>query len=138
MKKAVFISFLILIVVSTSGCLAAIKGQKITIQKQTGDELNFEPFREVTKRKDVKEAISIVNNAEWDKLEKVRPQVADYEFQFPFKDDADDKIASYSLWVNAEKGFLEIVTDTDKSVQLSKPDSASLYRILIGEELNLK
>ncbi|MGN7410834.1 hypothetical protein [Sporosarcina sp. SAFN-010] len=138
MKKAIFISFLILIVVSTSGCLVAIKGQKITIQKQAGEEPNFEPFREVTKRKDVKDAIRIVKNAEWHKLEEERPHAADYQFQFPFKDDADDKIASYSLWINSEREFLEIVTDTYEYVQLSKQDSASLYRILIGEELNLK
>lgn len=138
MKKAIFISFLILIVVSTSGCLAAIKGQKITIQKQTGDEPIFEPFREVTKRKEVNEAIRIVKNAEWHKLEEERPHSADYQFQFAFKGDADDKIASYSLWVNSEREFLEIVTDTDEYVKLSKQDSASLYRILIGEELNLK
>lgn len=133
MKKVILILFLLILVVSTTGCLSAIKGQKITIYKQLGDESNFEDFREVNNRKEVKEAIRIVKSADWHQSEIEITRTADYLFQFPSKNDRKNKIASYSLWVHSENEFLEIVTDTDEYVQLSNEDSASLYRILIGE-----
>lgn len=40
-------------------------GQKITVQKRTGEENIFENFKEVNKKKQVEKAIDIVKNANW-------------------------------------------------------------------------
>ena len=48
---------------------------------------------------------------------------ADYQFQFPFKNSSENKIAFYSLWVRQNGENLEIVTDSDKCVKLTKQDS---------------
>jgi hypothetical protein len=49
-------------------------GQKITVQKRTGEENIFEDFKEVTQKKQVEKEINIVENANWEnkKVEKVR------------------------------------------------------------------
>ncbi|MEY2356073.1 hypothetical protein [Lysinibacillus capsici] len=110
-------------------------GQKITVQKRTGEENIFENFKEVNQKKQVEKAIDIVKNANWinKKIEMVR--YADYQFQFPFKNSSENKIASYSLWVSQNGENLEIVTDSDKYVKLTKQDSENLYEILTGEKL---
>ncbi|MEY9979086.1 hypothetical protein [Lysinibacillus sp. RC79] len=63
-------------------------------------------------------------------------RAADYRFQFPFKGSSEGKIASYSLWLSPDGEYLEIVTDSDKYVKLTKQDSEELYEILIAEKLN--
>lgn len=60
---------------------------------------------------------------------------ADYQFQFPSKNSSEDKIASYLLWISPNGENLEIVTDSDKYVKLTKHDSVDLFVILTGEEL---
>jgi hypothetical protein len=136
LKKILFISLLgVLLVIS--GCSNEMHGQKITVQKRTSEENIFEDFKEVTQKKQVEKAIDIVKNAKWanKKVEMVR--YADYQFQFPFKnsDGSEDKIRSYLLWTNPNGENLEIVTDSDRYVKLTKQDSADLYEILTGETL---
>ncbi|MFO1446069.1 hypothetical protein KDN24_23275 [Bacillus sp. Bva_UNVM-123] len=132
MKKIRLTMFLLAILLITSGCMSEIKGQKITVQKMSDDGI-FEDYREVTHRKQVQKAMEIVKQANWQnaKVEMIRPP--DYQFQFPFKNSGETKIASYLLWVSPNGENLEIVTDTDKYVQLTKQDSANLYEILIGK-----
>ncbi|MFF2176433.1 hypothetical protein ACFVT8_08245 [Lysinibacillus sp. NPDC058147] len=135
MKKIMLFLFLLAVLLVTSGCLNEMIGQKITVQKRTGEENIFEEFREVNQRKQVEKAIGIVKNANW-KNEKVEmARYADYQFQFLFKNSSENKIASYSLWVSPNSENLEIVTDSDRYVKLTKQDSATLYEILTGEEL---
>ncbi|MBS4199211.1 hypothetical protein KHA93_06025 [Bacillus sp. FJAT-49732] len=137
MKKIILFLSLLIVLLVTSGCLDEIIEQKITIQKRTGEENIFEDFKEVTKRKQVKKAIDIVKNATW-KNEKVEmASYADYQFQFPSKNSngSKGKIASYLLWISSNGENLEIVTDSDRYVKLTKQDSADLYDILTGEEL---
>jgi hypothetical protein len=85
----------------------------------------------------VEKEINIVENANWEnkKVEKVR--YADYQFQFQSKnsDGSDDKIRSYLLWISPNGKNLEMVTDSDRSVKLTKQDSADLYEIFTGEKL---
>ena len=72
------------------------------------------------------------------KNEKVEmARYADYQFQFPSKNSngSEDKIASYLLWISPKSENLEIVTDSDRYVKLTKQDSADLYEILTEEEL---
>ena len=109
-------------------------GQKITVQKRTGEEDIFEEFREVTKRKQVTNAINIVKNAKWENAKVEMERFADYQFQFPSKINSENKIASYQLWISPDGEYLEIVTHSDKYAKLSKDDSADLYEILLGEE----
>ncbi|WP_193767306.1 hypothetical protein [Lysinibacillus sp. OL1] len=40
-----------------------------------------------------------------------------------------------SLWVSQNGENLEIVTDSDNYVKLTKQDSENLYEVLIGEKL---
>lgn len=61
---------------------------------------------------------------------------ADYQFQFPRKySNGDDKLASYLLWISPNGENVELMTDSDKYVKLTKEDSADLYEIITGEAL---
>lgn len=121
------------ILLVSSGCVNEMIGQKITVQKRTGEENTFEDFKEVTQRKQVTQAIDIVKNANWENVKVEMESYADYQFQFPFKNSSEDKIASYLLWISPNGENLEIVTDSDRYVKLTKRDSADLYEILTGE-----
>lgn len=137
MKKIILFLSLLGILLVTSGCLNEMIGQKITVQKRTGEENIFEDFKEVTKKKQVKKAIDIVKNANWENEKVEMARYADYQFQFPSKNinGSEDKIASYLLWISPKSENLEIVTDSDRYVKLTKQDSADLYEILTEEEL---
>lgn len=135
MKKILlFLSVLSVLLVS-SGCVNEMVGQKITVQNRTGEEDIFEDFREITQQTQVTDAIDIVKNANWENAKIKMERYADYRFQFPFRNSSDDKIASYLLWISPNSENLEIVTDSDRYVKLTKHDSADLYKILTGEEL---
>ena len=127
--------FLLAVLLVTSGCLNEMIGQKITVQKRTGEENIFEEFREVNQRKQVEKAIDIVKNANWENKKVEMTRYADYQFQFPFKNNSENKIASYLLWISINDENLEIVTDSGRYVKLTEQDSANLYEILTGEEL---
>jgi hypothetical protein len=135
LKKIRFIISLLTIIIICSSCLAEGKGQKITVQKRVGGDENYVDFNEVTDEKKVRKAMEIVENADWKDVEVEMPRYFDYQFQFPFKSSSEDKIASYLLWVNANDQKLEIVTDSNKYVELTKQNSEILYEILTGEEL---
>ncbi len=109
-------------------------GQKITVQKQTGEENHFEELREVIEKTQVKKAINIMKNAKWENKKVEMGRDADYRFQFPSKN-RNAKLASYLLWVSPDGQNIEIVTESYEYVKLTKEDSAKLYAILTGEEL---
>ncbi|PJO43105.1 hypothetical protein CWD94_15205 [Lysinibacillus xylanilyticus] len=119
----------------TSGCLNEMVGQKITVQKRTGEENIFEDYKEVNQKKQVEKANRIVKNASWENKKVEMARYADYQFQFPFKNSSENKLVSYLLWITPNGENLEIITDSDKYVKLTKQDSADLYEILTGEEL---
>lgn len=118
-----------------SGCLNEMVGQKITVQKRTGEENIFENYKEVNQKKQVEKANGIVKNANWENIKVEMARYADYRFQFPFKNSSEDKLASYLLWITPNGENLEIITDSYRYVKLTKQDSADLYEILTGEEL---
>ena len=119
----------------TSGCLNEMVGQKITVQKRTGEANIFEDYKEVNQKKQVEKANGIIKNANWENKKVEMDRYADYQFQFPFKNSSENKLASYLLWITPNGENLEIITDSDKYVKLTKQDSADLYEILAGEEL---
>ena len=135
MKKTILFFSLLGVLLVISGCLNEMVGQKITVQKRTGEENTFEDFKEVNQKKQVEKAIDIVKNANWENKKVEMARYADYQFQFPFKNSSENKIASYSLWISVNGENLEIVTDSDRYVKLTEQDSANLYEILTGEEL---
>ncbi|WP_075617901.1 hypothetical protein [Paenisporosarcina indica] len=135
MKKILLLFSLLGVLLVSSGCVNEMIGQKITVQKRTGEENIFEDFKEVTQRKQVTKAIDVVKNANWENEKVEMERYADYQFQFPFKNSSEDKIASYLLWISPNGENLEIVTNSDRYVRLTKHDSADLYTILTGEEL---
>lgn len=130
MKKGKLIILLVTFLVLFSGC--TFKSQKITIQKQVGDENVLADYKEVTQSKQVKKAIEIMDNANWENAKVEMTHFPDYQFQFPFNN-KNTKIASYSLWISPNSENIEIVTDSDRYVKLTKQDSADLYKILIGD-----
>ena len=135
MKKILLILSVIGAVLIISFGLNEMIGQKITIQKRTGEENIFHDYKEVTKRKHVSRAINIVKNANWEN-EKEMQRYADYRFQFPAKNrKGHDKIASYLLWISSNGENVEIMTDSKKYVKLAKQDAADLYEIITGEAL---
>ncbi|MBS4196482.1 hypothetical protein [Lederbergia citri] len=113
-----------------------MKKQKITIQKRIGEENIFEDYKEITQSKQVQRAIEIVKGANLENTKVEMARFADYQFQFPFKNSSEAKIASYLLWVSPNGENLEIVTDSGRYVKLTKKDSANLYEILFGDSLN--
>lgn len=135
MKKILLLFSVLIILLVSSGCVNKMIGQKITVQNRTGEENTFEEFREITQRKQVNKAIDIVENANWENAEVNMERYADYQIQFPFKNDSEDKITSYLLWISPNGKNLEIASDSDRYVKLTKHDSADLYNILTGEEL---
>ncbi|MBD3109898.1 hypothetical protein IEO70_16280 [Bacillus sp. AGMB 02131] len=135
MKKILLILSVLGVLLVSSGCVNEMIGQKITVQKRTGEENIFEDFKEVTQRKQVTKAIDIVKSANWENTKVEMERYADYQFQFPSKNSSEDKIASYLLWISPNGENLEIVTDSDRYVKLTKHDSADLYEILTGEDL---
>lgn len=135
MKKILLILSVLGVLLVSSGCVNEMIGQKITVQKRTREENIFEDFKEVTQRKQVTKAIDIVKSANWENTKVEMERYADYQFQFPSKNSSEDKIASYLLWISPNGENLEIVTDSDRYVKLTKHDSADLYEILTGEEL---
>ncbi len=116
-----------------SGCLNEMVGQKITVQKRTGEENIFEDYKEVNQKKQVEKANGIIKNANWENKKVEMDRYADYQFQF--KNSSENKLASYLLWITPNGENLEIITDSNKYVKLTKQDSADLYEILTGEEL---
>jgi len=135
LKKTILFFSLLGVLLVISGCLNEMVGQKITVQKRTGEENTFEDFKEVNQKKQVEKAIDIVKNANWENKKVEMARYADYQFQFPFKNSSENKIASYSLWISVNGENLEIVTDSDRYVKLTEQDSANLYEILTEEEL---
>ena len=135
-KITVFFSLLALLLVA-SGCLFGMNDQKISVQKRTGQENIFEDFKEITEKRQVEKAIDIVENAAWENEKLKMEDYADYQFQFPFKNNnsSEDKIASYLLWISSNGEDLMIVTDSNKYVKLTKQDSAHLYEILTEKPL---
>jgi major membrane immunogen (membrane-anchored lipoprotein) len=109
--------------------------QKMTIQKRVGNSDNYEAFKEITDKKKVQKAIRTVKNADRANVKVEMSRYPDYKFQFPFKDrdSREDKIASYSLWVNSNGKKIEIVTDSGKYVELNEQESKDLYKILTEE-----
>jgi hypothetical protein len=139
MKKERLIIYFIALLIITSGCVSDVsetKKQKITIQKRFGEENIFEDYKEVTQSKQVQKAIEIVKNAKWENAKVEMARFADYQFQFPFENSKEAKIASYLLWISQNGENLEIVTDSGRYVKLTKNDSANLYEILTGDSLN--
>ncbi|MCY9547168.1 hypothetical protein [Lysinibacillus xylanilyticus] len=135
MKKIILFFSLLAVMLVNSGCLNEMVGQKITVQKRTGEENIFEDYKEVNQKKQVEKANGIVKNANWENKKVEMARYADYRFQFPFKNSSEDKLASYLLWITPNGENLEIITDSDRYVKLTKQDSADLYEILTGEEL---
>ncbi|MGE7910434.1 hypothetical protein [Lysinibacillus xylanilyticus] len=135
MKKIILFFSLLAVMLVTSGCLNEMVGQKITVQKRTGEENIFEDYKEVNQKKQVEKANGIIKNANWENKKVEMDRYADYQFQFPFKNSNENKIASYLLWITPNGENLEIITDSNKYVKLTRQDSADLYKILTGEEL---
>ena len=99
--------------------------------------LNILKTPEKSLKKKVEKAIDIVKNANWENEKVEMARYADYQFQIPSKnsDGSEDKIASYLLWISPNGENLEMVTDIDRYVKLTKQDLADLYEILTGEAL---
>lgn len=138
MKKLTIIFISLLgIMLGNSGCVNERVEQKITVQKQNSEENIFEDFKVVTKKEQVQKAIDIVKNANWENTKVKMTRYADYQFQFPSKEsnNNEDKIASYLLWISPNGENIELVTDSQRYVQLTKQDSTDLYGILTGDIL---
>ncbi|MBH0166683.1 hypothetical protein IHV12_17315 [Fictibacillus sp. 7GRE50] len=134
-NKMILVCFcLLMISCSNSNFNNLIKStdQKITVQKQIGNSENYDDFNEITNDSQVQKAIKIVKNANWANVKVKMSRSPDYMFQFPFKDSrgSEEKIASYSLWVNSNGKRIEIVTDSGKYVELREQESKMLYNIL--------
>jgi hypothetical protein len=133
MKKVKSVIILIAVLVIASGCTH--NSQKVTVQKRVGDENVFEDYREVTQNKQVQIAKKIVGNIDSESNAVETKRLPNYQFQFPFKSGNDTKVISYSLWESPNGQNVEIANDNNRYVELTKQDSADLYKVLTGETL---
>lgn len=129
MKVLKLLTILLSLLLITVGCSEAIKGQYITVQKIVKDD-TYEDFNEVTKKKQVRKARELLDNAVWVAGKEIMSGSADYQFQFPFKNDGQDKIMSYYLWISEDGNTIEVTTDSEDYVHLSADDSTILLEIL--------
>ena len=129
MKTLKLLGILLSLLLITAGCSEAIKGQYITVQKVIDDD-NYEDFNKVTNKKQVLKAREILDNADWVVEKEDMAGSADYQFQFPFKSDGDNKIMSYYLWISEDGGTVEVTTDSKDYVHLSAEYSSILLEIL--------
>ncbi len=134
MKRLRLIIILLFIILFCSGCLFENKEQMITVQKWDSEEEIYNDFKKITVKKQVQQAIEIVENADWEIEKEEMAGNAEYQFQFQSKNGDESKVASYLLWISSNSENLEITTDSNKVAELTKQDSAGLYRIVTQKE----
>ena len=133
MKILKFLVVLLFLLLITTGCLPAIKGQFITVQKVLDDDNIYEDFNDVTNRKQVRKAREILDNADWEveKVEMVGP--ADYRFNFRLRTMATPKLCP-TIYRFPMGNIVEITTDNEDYVHLSAENSTILLEILTEEK----
>ncbi|MCM3690879.1 hypothetical protein [Neobacillus niacini] len=122
------------------GCSNAIENeeQSIKVQKNLGNENNYEDFKEINQNERVKQVKEIVKDIDWEnaKVSMVRPP--DYRFGFQYKNpNIEAKAVLYELWISPNKDRVELVIDAEsKYTQLDKETSAVLYELITEEKLS--
>ncbi|MFJ8459538.1 hypothetical protein ACIQ57_10450 [Lysinibacillus xylanilyticus] len=91
MKKIILFFSLLGVLLVISGCLNEMVGQKITVQKRTGEENTFEDFKEVNQNKQVEKAIDIVENANWENKKVEMAAMLTINFNFHLRTVAKTK-----------------------------------------------
>ncbi|MEH7380971.1 hypothetical protein V7138_10860 [Bacillus sp. JJ1533] len=113
-----------------TGCFS--DEQYIKIQKRTGNDNNYEDYKEITNNEQVQKAKMIVDHADWEKAKVEMERPADYRFIFQFKNpNTEAKAVLYEIWVN--NNSLTLVSGSYKYVHLNEEDSKVLLEIVVGE-----
>lgn len=112
--------------------------QRIEVQMYTGNENNYENFKEVNNKQEVRQVKDIVADIDWENAQVSMVRPADYRFRFSYKNpNVDAKAVLYELWISPNKDKVELVIDAEsKYVQLDKKKSAVLYELITGEKLS--
>ncbi|MDF2946539.1 MAG: hypothetical protein K0S51_1218 [Bacillales bacterium] len=122
----------------TTSCSNQLEEQKIEVQKRIGNDNNFEDFKEVTNKSDVKKVRNILESVDWEnaKVQMFRPE--DYKFLFEpnTKKLIFVEALPYRLWISPDKDQVELINFFEnKYAQLGKNKSAELFKILTGSKL---
>lgn len=137
LKKLKFlIVFMGIISMFILGCSNDIKDgeQSIEVQKRIGDENNYDNFKVITDKEQVKKVREILDDIDWENVKVDMSRPADYRFSFP---NPEAKVVLYELWISPDKDKVELVIDAEsKYIQLDKNNSAELFEILTGEKLS--
>lgn len=127
-----------MILLIITGCSNEIgdEEQRIEVQKRIGDENKYEDFREVTNDEEVRQVKEIINKTDWINTVVNMIGPPDYEFIFQYKNpEIEAKAVLYQLWISPNKDQIEIVQGDSQYAQLSKDQSAVLYKIITGDIL---
>ena len=122
-----------------TGCSNEIENEEqiIMVQKRVGDENKYEDFKEVTDNEQVMSIKELLDDTDWEnaKVNMVRPP--DYKFHFEHTDKGiKSNAVQHSVWISPNKDKLEVVIEgQSKYVQLTKEDSAILFKVITGEKL---
>ncbi len=106
----------------------SLEVNSLTIYERKNE--NYKILREVVDTTEIKNAIKIVENAEWEENIKVQMESPpDYRFQMG--------AITYGTWVSPTKDSLELVAEgQSRYTKLSMEDSKALYQVFTGQVLN--
>lgn len=110
--------------------------QNIVVEKQVGDEDEYEEFNTITDTKQVEEVRAILHDTHWKvaQVDFIRPP--DYRFIYKYKNpNIEAKPMLHQIWISPKKDALEVMQGPQEYAQLPKAESARLFEILTGESL---
>lgn len=141
----IFIFFISIFLVLTTGCVNGIRneknkinnqGDKIIVEKRVGEADKYEYYNEIKDTKEVQNTKDILNSITWENAAVSMAYPPHYKFHF---EDTNSKSsgAIYELWISPDKGRIELVIDSaSKYVHLNKEVSGGLFKIITGKELD--
>lgn len=137
-QKLLFVLITVMLFLVT-GCSGEIENeeQTIIVEKRIGDENMYGSFKEVTDNEQILSVKEILDNVYWENAKVNMSHPPDYKFHFQYiNKDIESNPVQHSVWISPSKDKLELVIEEQSNyAQLTKEDSATLFKIITGEKL---
>lgn len=104
---------------------------KIVFQKRIENQNDYEYFREITQKEQVRKVKEIINDADWENAEVEMVEPPHYKFRF--RNLSPEETDRYEVWISPKNDKLEIYCRNNGYTQLTKENSSLLFEILTGE-----
>ncbi|OZM57786.1 hypothetical protein CIB95_05315 [Lottiidibacillus patelloidae] len=118
-----------------------IEGNSIVVQKLSDDKKHYENIMTIEKRGRVEGIKKILTKVTWEKQNTDKSLLADYRIIISLKDSKCTG-TPYAIIVSPNREYIEIIKEdgcnqsVDPYARLSEEDSATLFKLLTGEQLN--